>query len=313
MHALRYLVTGAAGFLGTRLCDRLLREGADVHATSRSHRVSEHSRLRWWRTDLLEYAPVQELVDEIRPDIVFHLAGQVTAAPDLQLALPLFHSQLGGTLNILVAATKSGCRRIVTVGSLTEPDDNGIAPIPSSPYAAAKYAATAYARMFHSLYETPIVVLRLFITYGPGQHETKVVPYVVNSLLQGRAPSLSSGTWQADWVYVDDAINAFLTAATCPGIDGSTIDIGGGKLTSIRDVVAKIVRITNSQIEPQFGALPERPNEQIRVANTADAQKLLGWTATTGLDEGLAATVRWHEAQMCLPLPLGEGRGEGAL
>jgi UDP-glucose 4-epimerase len=298
MHNLRYLVTGAAGFLGTRLCERLLAEGAEVHATSRSRRASRHNRLRWWQTDLVEYGDVHVLFDEIRPDVVFHLAGQVTAAPDLPLVLPVFHSLLGSTLNVLVASTRSGCRRIVTTGSLTEPADANLEPIPSSPYAAAKWSATAYSRMFHSLYQTPVVVLRPFMTYGPGQHETKVVPHVVSSLLNGQTPELSSGMWEADWVYVDDIVDAFLKAVTRPGIDGCSIDLGSGTLTSIRDVVASLIRITNSSIEPQFGTLPDRPRQQTRVADTAYAETMLDWKATTSLDEGLAATVEWHAAQL---------------
>jgi nucleoside-diphosphate-sugar epimerase len=135
------------------------------------------------------------------------------------------------------------------------------------------------------------------MTYGPGQHETKVVPHVINSLLNGQTPALSSGLWEADWVYVDDIVDAFLSAVTQPGIEGSSIDLGSGTLTSIRDIVASLVRLTKSSIQPQFGTLADRPHQQTRVADTADADRILGWKATTSLDEGLAATVDWHAAQ----------------
>ena len=129
---------------------------------------------------------VRKLFDEIRPDVVVPFGGPGDGGTDLPLVLPAFHSLLGSTLNVLVASTTSGCRRIVTTGSLTEPAEDDLEPIPSSPYAAAKWSATAYARMFHSLYQTPVVVLRPFMTYGPGQHETKIVPYVINSLIAGK-------------------------------------------------------------------------------------------------------------------------------
>jgi nucleoside-diphosphate-sugar epimerase len=226
------------------------------------------------------------------------LAGQVTAAPDLPLVLPAFHSLLGSTLNLLVASTAGGCRRVITTGSLTEPAASDWEPIPSSPYAAAKWSATAYARMFHALYQTPVVILRPFMTYGPGQHETKIVPHVINSLLQGNAPSLSSGVWSADWVFVEDVIDAFLLAATRPRIDGCSIDLGSGKLTSIREVVQLIVHLTNPEVGPKFGVLPDRPREQMRMADTEFARETLGWSASTSLDDGLAATVKWHQSQL---------------
>jgi UDP-glucose 4-epimerase len=296
MKNLRYLITGASGFLGSRLCQRLLDSGAEVHATSRASRASV-GQLRWWQSDLVEYAAVQRLVDDIRPDIIVHLAGQVTAAPDLRLVLPAFHSLLGSTLNVLVAATTAGCRRVITTGSMTEPAGDDLEPIPSSPYAAAKWSSTAYARMFHSLYQTPVVITRPFVTYGPGQHNSKIVPHVINSLLQGQTPALSSGTWSADWVYVDDVVEGLISAATRPGIDGYDIDLGSGKLASIREVVESIVQLIDPQISPQFGALPDRPREQVRVANTVQAQEILSWSARTSLEEGLAATVRWHKIQ----------------
>ena len=162
------------------------------------------------------------------PEVIYHLAGSVGASPDRQLVLPTFHSLLLSTINLLSVATELGCRRIILAGSLTEPRPQDAVPVPSSPYAAAKWAAGGYGQMFHALYETPIVVLIPFMTFGPGQDQTKLIPSVILSALRGESPQLASGRWEADWVYVDDVIEGFLTAAHAPDIDGRTIDLGSG-------------------------------------------------------------------------------------
>jgi nucleoside-diphosphate-sugar epimerase len=292
------LITGASGFLGSHLCERLLARGAEVHATSRAKRASHHPRLRWWQCELTAADTAEGLLREIRPHVIFHLAGRVTAASDLQLVLPTFQSLLGSTVNLLTAATAVGCRRLVLTGSLTEPYPGRPDAPPNSPYAAAKWAATAYARMFHELYGTPVVVLRPFMTYGPGQNEEKVIPHVILSLLRGVAPRLASGQWRADWTYIDDVIDGFLLAATRPGIEGSDLDLGSGAVTSTREVVRKIVDLVQPQSEPVFGALPDRPSEQVRVADVGKSRNKLGWEPSTSLDQGLARTVRWYQHQV---------------
>jgi nucleoside-diphosphate-sugar epimerase len=136
------------------------------------------------------------------------------------------------------------------------------------------------------------------MTYGPGQHESKIIPYVINSLLQEKTPFLSSGAWAADWIFVDDVIDGIVSAATRIGIDGCVIDLGVGMLTSIHDVVELIVKLLNTSIEPRFGALPDRPGEQSRVAETKFAKAILGWSAKTSLEIGLAATIEWHKTHL---------------
>ncbi len=294
----RTVVTGASGFLGAHLCERLLDCGAIVHATSRIRRTSHHPKLTWWRSDLIDHGTVLEMLGEIRPDVVFHLAGQVTAVPDLALVLPTFHSLLTSTVNILLATESLGCRRLVISGSLTELVPGVPEAIPGSPYAAAKWMGTVYARMFHELYHTPAVILRPFMTYGPGQHKDKIVPYVILSLLQGNRPTLSSGKWEADWIYVDDVIDGFVQAASRTGIDGRTIDLGSGMLTSTAEVVKKLVSLINPEIEPLFGGIPDRPAEEIRVADTSSSKASLGWEPRTSLEQGLAKTIEWCRDQV---------------
>ena len=295
------LVTGGSGFIGQHLCRRLYDEGRSVHATSRHPRASRPSGPVWHEADLADLAVTRSLFTLLKPDVVYHLAGAVGASPDLELVVPTFHSLLASTVNVLVAASEAGCRRIVLTGSLTELAGIDGAATPHSPYAAAKWAASGYGRMFHEQYGAPVVILRPFMTYGPGQAPSKLIPAVTLSLLRGERPKLSSGKARADWVYVGDVVEGFIAAATAPGIEGETIDLGSGSLTRMSDLVEKLVKIAGSSIEPDFGALPDRPNENAITADISLAKKQLGWRATTALDEGLRQTVDWYRFKAAGP------------
>ena len=142
----------------------------------------------WWQTDLASIQHVRKLMTDLKPMAVFHLAGSAGAQPDLRLVLPTMQGLIVSAVNVLVAGTESGCGRIVMTGSLTEPAGGEHAPIPSSPYAAAKWTSSAYARMFHLLYKTPTVVLTPFMTFGPYQDRSKIIPSVILALLRGESP-----------------------------------------------------------------------------------------------------------------------------
>lgn len=293
----KVLITGASGFLGSHLCRRLSELGAEVHATSRAVRTSSIGGPCWWHSSLMEIENVREILSKIKPEVIYHLAGSVGATPNIDLVLPTFQSLLTSTVNVLIAATELGCRRIVLIGSLTEPSPQEAHPTPSSPYAAAKWAASGYGRMFHTLYNTPIVIATPFMTYGPGQDSRKLIPSVILSLLQNKAPRLSSGLWDADWVYVDDVIEGFLAAAVVPGIEGATVDLGTGRTRSVREVTEMIANLMDSSSKLLFGAIEDRPMEPIRVADRMATQRRLGWAAKTSLKKGLIQTIQWYADQ----------------
>ena len=153
--------------------------------------------------------------------------------------------------------------------------------------------------MFFSLHGVPVVTLRIFMVYGPGQHdETKLVPYVITSLLRDDPPKLASGSRPVDWVYVDDVVDALVRSANADQANGATIDVGSGVLTPVRSVVESIARLIPSSPAPQFGALPDRPNERVRLADVERAGSLLGWAPSTSLERGLAATVDWYATRV---------------
>lgn len=288
------LVTGASGFLGSHLSRRLVAAGARVHAVSRRPRTSDLPGMRWWHCEMEDVEAVRALVVETKPEVVYHLSGMVNGAPELRLVLPTFHSLLGSTVNLLTVATEQGCRRVVLVGSLEEPAGSAVDVSPASPYGAAKLGVTAYGRMFHRLFGTPIVILRTYMTYGPGQPEWKVIPSVIGALRRGEAPELSSGARRLDWVYIDDVTDGFLRAGHVPSLEGATLEIGSGSTASIREVVAILARLFDSRVEPRFGVLPDRPSPVVRAADAVQTRARLGWEPTVSLDEGLRRTVAWY-------------------
>ncbi len=293
----RVLVTGARGFIGAHLCRALVALGSSVHGTSRQPIVTaDPTGMRWHSLDLGDATGVSELVERLRPDVVFHLASAVTGARDLGQVLPTFNANLASTVHLLAAATRVGCQRFVQAGSLEEPEP-GEVTAPASPYAAAKFAASAYARMFHQLYATPVVLARLFMVYGPAQNdEKKLIPYLIRSLLAGESPKLSSGTRPVDWIYVDDVVAGLLRAAVVDGVVGQRVDLGSGALVTIRAVVSELYAQLAPDQTPPFGTLPDRPLEQVRVAQADATHSLLGWHARTPLPEGLAKTIAWYRA-----------------
>ena len=292
----RALVTGASGFIGGRLCQRLVADGEEVHAVSR--RPHEDDSVRWWQADLGNADEVAATFGRVRPDVVYHLAGFVSGSRELEAVLPSLRDNLVSAVNVLVAAARIGCS-VVLAGSQEEPEPGLEEPVPASPYAAAKLAVGCFARMLHALHRLQVVNLRIFMVYGPGQHDrTKLVPYVVTSLLRDEQPKLSSGTRPVDWVYVDDVVDAFIAASTRADLAGTTLDIGTGQLVTIRAIIERIVETVGTGVEPDFGALPERPLEIVRVADVEQTKNTLGWQPRTTLTEGLRSTVDWYRAEI---------------
>ena len=297
----RILVTGASGFIGSRLCRILHNQEVELHGVSRKSMKDRGMDMRWWVADLTEMDRIKTVLGRIRPDIIFHLASHVVGARTMENVMPAFRNNLQSTVNLLAAATEIGCQKLVLAGSQEEPLSEDVDAIPSSPYAAAKWSASAYARMFHALYHTPVSVARIYMVYGPAQgDETKLIPYVTTSLLQKTAPKLTGGTRKIDWIYVDDVAKGLLSIALAKNVDGRTIDIGSGTSVSIKDTVIKLQRIVNNGVRPLFGDIPDRPMETIRVADMEETFNLIGWNPEISLRQGLEKVVAWYKHKLGL-------------
>ncbi len=294
----RVLVTGARGFIATHLCHRLAQYGAQVTGVSRVA-LPASATMAWSRADLGDPAAVRALLEAVAPDVVFHLAGHVTGSQQVAEIQPTLQTNLVSTVHLLTAAVEVGGCRVVVAGSMQEPHAMDPEAVPCSPYAASKWACTAYARLFHALYQLPVIIARPFMVYGPGQWDlTKLLPYAITSLLRNKPIRVSSGDRVLDWIYVDDVVTAFVTLADIQEPYATAIDLGSGELVSVREILQRVAGLIGGADRIEFGAIPDRPLERPHAARVDDTHCLTGWSPSTPLDVGLAKSVAWYRAHL---------------
>jgi nucleoside-diphosphate-sugar epimerase len=290
----RALVTGASGFIGRALVRRLVADGHEVVATSRHQPAAPTGTEQWVLADLLDPGAVRRLVQEVGPDVVFHLAALVSGTRAIESVTPMVRTNLLTTIDLLEVLTELRGSRLVLLGSGDEPTPPDA---PCSPYAATKWAAGGYARMFHRLYGTWVAVVRPFMVYGPHQPDaSKVVPHTITSLLRGERPMLASGRRRCDWVYIDDVVQALIAVAGTPACAGEVLQVGTGQLHTVREVVGAIVALLGTELTPAWGAHPDRPDETEAVADIEETRRLCGWVPEIDLETGLRRTVDWYRA-----------------
>ncbi len=290
----KVLVTGASGFIGSALTAKLLQKGADVYAVSRDEMDSDDG-VQWRQGDLSDLTFVEAIIQEIQPEYIYHLASHVLGSREFEVVESTFRSNFLSAFNLLIATHQYPCKRIILAGSFEEYNSHAETVIPSSPYTAAKVAASNYARMFHKLYGTPVCMAALYMVYGPGQIDlSKLLPYVIMKTLQGESPQMTSGVRKIDWIYVDDVVSALLRMSDAPGIDGMTIDVGSGASITIEEVVKLAMEMIDPSVLPKFGSVRDRPMEQERNADVDATFSRIGWRPTTDIRTGLQKTIDYY-------------------
>jgi nucleoside-diphosphate-sugar epimerase len=140
------------------------------------------------------------------------------------------------------------------------------------------------------------------MAYGPAQRDLKkLIPYTILSLLQGARPQFTSGTRQVDWVFVDDVVRGMIELSKAEGVEGTAVDLGTGIATAVREVVETIAALMKSGMVPTFGDVPDRQDEQVRVADVARTEALLGWKPSIALRDGLSRTIAYYRGRADLP------------
>jgi len=304
----RVLVTGGTGFVGASLVRRLLRDGHDVHLLVRGEaqawRLAGIRRdVRLHRGALEDRAAVDRAVRRARPEWIFHLAahGAYSWETDVDRIVA---TNVVGTTNLVRAGVRAGFDALVHAGSSSEYGFKRVAPHertwvePNSHYAVTKVAATHLCRLTAQKEGVRIATLRLYSVYGPWEDPGRLVPTLVAYGRAGRLPPLVDPRIARDYVYVDDACDAFVRAATRRHPEpGPVWNVGTGTQTTIRQVVAVARRVLGIAAKPAWGTMPNRQWDTASwVADVRAARRDLGWRPRYDVEAGFTAMVKWMDA-----------------
>lgn len=306
----RVLVTGAGGFIGSHLTERLVELGATTRAF-----VHYNSLGRWgW----LDTSPVKSYIevvagdiadrDSVRQavegvDVVFHLAALIGIPYSYHAPLSYVRTNVEGTLNVLQAAKDAEVERVVHTSTSEAYGTAQYVPMDErhplqgqSPYSATKIGADKLAEAFYCSFGLPVVTLRPFNTYGPRQSDRAVIPTIITQCMQGGVIHLGNLTPRRDFNYVADTVEGFICAAGSEQAVGQVINVGSGQDISIGELAQKIAKLMGQSIEIASEHQRVRPEEsevdRLCAANDL-AKELLDWEPHYSLDEGLRLTIEW--------------------
>ena len=306
----RVLVTGAGGFIGSHLTERLVELGAVVRAL-----VEYNSLGSWgWLDDSAAKNDVEVVLGDVRDrdtvraaasgtEVVYHLAALIAIPYSYEAPYSYVQTNVVGTLNVLRAAQDAGAELVVHTSTSEVYGSARYVPIDEehplqgqSPYSASKIAADKLAESFQLSFGVPVATLRPFNTYGPRQSARAVIPTVITQLLAGGTVSLGNLEPTRDFTYVTDTVEAFVRVADCPEAIGRVLNTGSGKEISIGELVARIESLLGQEApverDPERVRPPASEVERL-CADTSAARALLHWEPSVGLDEGLTATAEW--------------------
>jgi len=305
------LVTGAGGFIGGHLVERLVREGAQVRALVRYNSRNERGTLDWLPALVTREVDVTlgdlrdvESVERVAAgaEVIFHLGAQIAIPYSFVNPRDFFETNVLGTLNVAQAALRGGAAKVIHTSTSEVYGTAQRVPIaedhplePQSPYAASKVAADKLMDAWHRTYELPVCVLRPFNTYGPHQSARAVIPTIISQALTGSV-RLGSLHPRRDLTFVTDTVSAFLAAAEAPATVGRTIHLGTGDDVAVGDIVKLVGTLLDRELTVELDPDRVRPaNSEVErlIADPALAAELMGWRPEVDLREGLSRTLEW--------------------
>jgi NAD dependent epimerase/dehydratase len=308
----RVLVTGAGGFIGSHLVERLLAEGARVRAFVRYNSRGDPGLLRLLSTQELTRIEIiaGDLQDEyaIRKavqgfQVVFHLGAMISIPYSYRHPVEVAKTNFIGTLNMLTACREFEVERLVHTSSsevygtaLQIPISEAHPLQGQSPYSASKIGADKLVESFFCSFELPVVTIRPFNTYGPRQSTRAVIPTIITQALTKDSIHLGNQNTKRDFTFVEDTVSGLMKGAEVPGIEGKVLNLGTGQEITVGELARKIIQKTGRPVDITVDPVRLRPerSEVLRLlSDNAQARKSLGWAPEVNLDDGLDITIGW--------------------
>ena len=321
----KILITGADGFIGSHLTEKLIRMGCDVRAMCLYNSFNSWGWLDSINKKLLDKAEV--VLGDVRDiksvkkackniDYVFHLASLIAIPHSYNSPYSYLHTNAEGTMNILEACTDTNVTKIIHTSTSEVYGDIKKMPISESdkifaksPYSATKIAADQIAESYYSSFGLPVTIVRPFNTYGPRQSNRAIIPTIISQILDGKKQiKLGSLYPTRDFSYIDDTVNGFISAAISKNSIGETFNIGAGYEISIGDLFNVINKLCGSNAKIKTDSVRIRPKsgEVYRLkADNKKAKKIIKWepkySGKSGLIRGLKNTIEWFskEENLC--------------
>ncbi|OGV95713.1 Vi polysaccharide biosynthesis protein VipB/TviC [Microgenomates group bacterium RBG_16_45_19] len=306
-----YLVTGGAGFIGSHIVDELVEKGIGVRVLDNlttgtlENLRNQIDKIEFIEGDIRDVATVKRAMNGV--DVVLHQAAMVSVPLSIDKPKETTECNLNGTLHLLMAAREAGVRRFVYASSCAVYGNDPILPkvedqppAPLSAYAASKLAAEYYCQVYHRVYGLETVCLRYFNVFGPRQDPLSpyaaVIPkFITLALAKKPLVVYGDGEQGRDFSFVENVVQANLLACNTVGAVGETFNIGCGEEMSINQLVEKLKEIIKTDINVRYSD-PNTGDIKHSVASIEKAQRLLGYTPTTTLIDGLHRTIEWYKA-----------------
>jgi NAD dependent epimerase/dehydratase len=308
----KVLVTGAGGFIGSHLTERLFELGANVRAFVRYTSRADAGFIKYFSDDLrknmdIVYGDIRELETVVKAmdgvDVIFNLAALVGIPYSYIHPQEVIEANTIGTLNVLMAARDAKIEKLVQTSTSEVYGTAKYVPIneehpkqPQSPYSASKIAADAIALSFYHSFDLPVAVIRPFNTYGPRQSDRAVIPSIISQALTKDKLTLGNTTPTRDFTFVTDTAEGFIKAAESEKSVGMEINLGTGQEISIEDLVRKIVSLVGRDIvieQDKERLRPVRSEVERLCADNTVAKNVLGWSPKVSLTHGLEKTINF--------------------